>query len=409
MKRSEKGFTRRGFLSAALTGLVSAGIAGITPGRVLARKRGDKKKGTKKGIIYRKLGKTGIEVPIVSMGVMNSIDPEIVKASYEAGIRHFDSAAYYHYGRNELMVGGVIKDMGIRDEVVVATKIFTPDQRDSCKPDETGQTIMNLLEASLKRLQMEYVDILYIHNLKETGVAGNESIIKAAETIKKQGKAKAIGVSTHMKMAEIINEAVDAGAWDVVLTVINFTMADDKNLMNAIKNAADRGVGVVAMKTQVGGRRMPNQESLKTYSNSTIATAALKWVLRNENITTAIPGFTTYEHIQEDFSVASGLEYTEEEQKLLADNEVKVGMGFCRQCQVCIDSCPRNVEIPTLMRTHMYAAQYSNFHHARATLEEVPKEYGLAACGSCDRCVAKCAHSVDIHGRIEELKLMYLG
>ena len=153
---------------------------------------------------------------------------------------------------------------------------------------------------------------------------------------------------------------------------------------------------------------MPDRKSLDTYSSSTIAPAALKWVLRNESITTAIPGYTTYEHMQENFSVAHDLEYSDEEKKLLSDNEVTVGMGFCRQCEVCMDSCPKKVEIPTLMRTHMYAAQYSNFHHARATLDEIPADNGLSACASCARCGARCAHSVDIPGRIEELKLLYL-
>ncbi|MCK4236782.1 MAG: 4Fe-4S dicluster domain-containing protein, partial [Candidatus Krumholzibacteria bacterium] len=62
-----------------------------------------------------------------------------------------------------------------------------------------------------------------------------------------------------------------------------------------------------------------------------------------------------------DFSVASNLEYTSEEKKLLSDQRVKLGMGFCRQCRVCMSTCPRGVEIPSLMRTHMYAVQYSNF------------------------------------------------
>jgi succinate dehydrogenase/fumarate reductase-like Fe-S protein len=59
------------------------------------------------------------------------------------------------------------------------------------------------------------------------------------------------------------------------------------------------------------------------------------------------------------------------------------------------------------MRTHMYAAQYSNFRMARATLDEILQERSIQACRLCDTCTAKCANAVDIAYRIGELKLMY--
>jgi len=131
-------------------------------------------------------------------------------------------------------------------------------------------------------------------------------------------------------------------------------------------------------------------------------------VLHNENITTAIPGYTIYEHMEEDFSVASDLAYTSEEENFLADNNVKVSMGFCRQCRTCVATCPLKVDIPNLMRTHMYAARYSNFYEARATLDEIPRGKDLRACRSCTVCTARCAHAIDIAQRIGELKLLYM-
>jgi predicted aldo/keto reductase-like oxidoreductase len=161
------------------------------------------------------------------------------------------------------------------------------------------------------------------------------------------------------------------------------------------------------MKTQAGGQRLPNPESLQNYSSATINIAALKWAMQNENVTTAIPGFDNFEHLEQDFSVASNLEFSDDERKFLGDNEITLGMGFCRQCEKCLASCPNNVDVPTLMRTHMYATQYANSVHARITLDEIPKRMGLAACSSCETCVAKCANSVDIAHRIDELKMIY--
>jgi len=73
-------------------------------------------------ILQRTLGKTGLSLPVVSMGVMNADVPGLLRRAYELGIRHFDTAAGYQNGRNEEMVGRVIKEMGVRDKVVIATK-----------------------------------------------------------------------------------------------------------------------------------------------------------------------------------------------------------------------------------------------------------------------------------------------
>jgi predicted aldo/keto reductase-like oxidoreductase len=209
-------------------------------------------------------------------------------------------------------------------------------------------------------------------------------------------------------MHRIINEAVSAGVWDVILTVVNFTLADYSELYEAIENAAAKGVGVIAMKTQAGSQRRTKIDFGDEYSGSTIATASLKWVLQNKNITTAVPGYTTFEHMREDFSVVGDLTFSPEEKKLLSDQKVKVGMGFCRQCELCLATCPRGVDIPTLMRTHMYAARYTNFHQARAALSEIPEGCGLEACSDCRGCTARCMHSVDIAGNIDELRQIYV-
>ena len=398
--------SRRRFLTTAASGLVSAGLAGLAPGISFAQEAETGADAGKKEIIYRQLGKSGTKIPIVSMGVMNSSNPGIIQASYELGVRHFDTAANYQYGRNEQIVGNVIKKMGVRDMTNIGTKVYIPEQRLD-DPKAARKKIVELCEGSLKRLKTDYVDILYIHSVSDPAVVDDPGIRDAFADLKEQKKIRQSGLSTHRRMAEVINEATRVGYYDVVLTSFNFTMADDAAMIGALENAAKNGIGIIAMKTQAGGQRLPNPESLRNYSSSTIATASLKWVMRNENITTSIPGYNNFEHMNEDFSVASDLDYTPDEKKFLSDNDIKLSMGFCRQCEQCLVSCPNNVDIPTLMRTHMYAAQYANFHHARMTLDEIPKQAGLLACQSCNSCLAQCAHSVDIARRIDELKLMY--
>jgi predicted aldo/keto reductase-like oxidoreductase len=227
------------------------------------------------------------------------------------------------------------------------------------------------------------------------------------DQLKKDGKARATGISTHQNMAEIINRVIEEDLCDVVLTSFNVSLTDDTALHEAIEKAAAKGIGLLAMKTQAGGRQLPNQDVFAQYENATIQKAMLKWVLQHESITTAIPGYTNYEHMNEDLSVMRELAYTEDEKRFLADNELKLGLGFCRQCRLCLASCPHGVDVPALMRTHMYAAQYSNFRQARAVLDEIPPDRSIKACTSCEICMAKCANFVDIAYRIQDLKLMY--
>ncbi len=407
MRDADPKMTRRGFLGTAVTGFVSAGFIGITPGGSGAMRETKKDAPAQGAILQRELGRTKLKLPIVNMGVMNSSNPELVQASYEIGVRLFDTAAYYQYGRNEQMVGNVIKRLGVRDKVVIATKVFTPLERRGCDAAKSKEKLIDTCEGSLERLKMDHVDILYVHDVSDPAEVKDEAVMEALETLKKQGKIRFSGVSTHGRMAEVIQEIVKTGFHDVVLTSINFTMADDTALLTAIEQAASKGIGIIAMKTQAGGHRFPNEDLKKKYTNATIAAAALKWVLHNRNITTAIPGYTTFEHMEQDFSVARGIEYTPEESAFLAENNIKVSMGFCRQCRACIDTCPRRADIPTLMRTHMYAAQYTNFYHARATLDEVPEGRGLDACTACPSCLARCANGVDIARNMEELCVIY--
>jgi predicted aldo/keto reductase-like oxidoreductase len=406
MTDKHQAYSRRRFLTTSITGLASAGLVGVSPQRLFAQDADREAKKPAGDMIYRELGRTGLKVPIVSMGVMNANIPDVVSASYDLGVRHFDTAARYQYGRNEQMVGNVLDRMSVRDNVLIATKIMRPAQRDFGSAAELKQKVADLCDGSLKRLKTDYIDILYIHSVQSAEEFSNDDLMAAMEALKKAGKVRAVGVSTHRSMANVINEVTRAGFYDVVLTAVNVAMADNAELLTAIDEAAAKGVGIVAMKTQVGGQRLPHA-SLQDYSSSTIATASLKWVLRRESIATSIPGYDNFEHMREDVSVAFDLEYTDDEKKFLSENDIKLSMGFCEQCSQCLPTCPHGVEVPTLMRTYMYAAQYGNFSEARAALAEIPRNQGLASCALCAECRAACANAVDIPGRIRTLREIY--
>jgi predicted aldo/keto reductase-like oxidoreductase len=135
----------------------------------------------------------------------------------------------------------------------------------------------------------------------------------------------------------------------------------------------------------------------------------LKWALNHEFVTTAIPGFSTYEHLEQDFSVARNLAYTREEEKFLADKSFAAQAEFCQQCGECKKDCPKQVDIPLLMRSHMYAVQYRNPGMAQAVLAATSPGHGLDACGSCASCQVACRNTVPIARKIDELRTLAGG
>jgi predicted aldo/keto reductase-like oxidoreductase len=360
--------------------------------------------------ICRTLGKTGISVPIVSMGVMNADVPGLIKRSYELGVRHFDTAAHYQQGRNEQMVGNMIQEMGVRGNVVISTKILRPDFGRSGSeaatrtytPTEVKAHFFETFAASQKRLQMDHVDILYNHACDTEAQINSEGAIEALTQLKKEGKTRFIGVSGHQPEL-LLKQATKSGVYDVALIIFNYTMARDEGLLKAIDEAAKSGIGIVAMKTQSGGMMPPNPNRPRNLPPES-QTAMLKWVLQHESITTAIPGYTRYEHLEQNFSVASNLTLTPGERDFLADKRIVAEAQFCRQCGECLDDCPHGVDIPTLMRSHMYAVQYSNRQLATETVALIAQGKGLDACTNCETCKAGCRNTVDVAMKIQHLK-----
>ena len=344
------------------------------------------------------------------MGVMNADNPELVRKAYELGMRHFDTASSYWRGRNEEMVGRVISELKARDEVVIATKMaIGPDQRRNLSPADLKATFLKQLEGSLKRLQSDYVDILYIHDVSEVEDLGRAGFQEALAQAKRDGKARFVGFSTHQNMAAVTDEAAKTGLYEVLLVSFNYAFADWASLSGSFKAAADKGIGLIAMKTQCMQDWYRNEmpaDIQARYGGTIVQTAALKWALRHEFIACAVPGFTNFTQLDEDISVARDLDYTPQEEKFLADRQVKLALTRCLQCARCVPTCPRGADVPALMRAHQYLG-YPNALQARLTLDGLAEGRGLKACGSCDSCAAVCAGNVPVGRRVRDLREIF--
>ena len=334
----------------------------------------------------RTLGRTGIKIPILSMGVMRADNPNVVRAAYNSGIFHFDTANGYQNGRNEEMLGNFFKDKP-RESFCIATKV----KLDYPLKDNFEQDFSERLDVSLKRLQMDYVDVFYAHAYDRVEQVKDKRIAAELKRMKDTGKIRFAGFSTHAHKPELLEAAIDSDIYDVILVSYNFQLANLEATEKAIERAAKAGIGIVVMKSMAGG---VEDASGKKKIN---AQACLKWVWKNENITTIIPGFTNFDEFDECIAAAQNPDINSDEQKYLAGLCGKDSL-FCQQCGKCLPQCPEHLPIPDIMRAYMYTYGYKYASLSKETLSEL--NLSQTACANCTTCSVSCPSGFNVGQKI---------
>lgn len=368
---------RRRFLQTGIAGVAGLGIATTLKAQPLEGKN-------QITIVKRTLGKTGIELPVLSMGVGACNSPSVVKGAMKLGIVHFDTAHVYQQGNSEKMLGEVLKEYP-RDSFVIATKVKIADSKEA---------FLKTLNESLERLQIPFVDILYLHAASSREDILNPLMLEAMAEAKSSGKAKHTGISTHKNEIEVIQAAVESNFYEVVLTAINFQQQHRFELMEAINQAANAGLGIIGMKVMAGG--FLDKEKTQPVN----CPAALKWVLQNENIHTTIPSMVNLEQLLQNAVVLENIELNEleKEQLQLASNQSGL---YCNACGKCIPGCKHSLPVPELMRAYMYAFGYKETKKAKDLLVSVNST--LSSCHECSACTAKCVKGFDVPAKISEV------
>jgi len=334
----------------------------------------------------RILGKTGIKIPILSMGVMRADNPAVVRAAYNSGITHFDTAHSYQSGRNEEMLGNFFRDKD-RSTFTIATKVKANPNAENFE-----QNYEDLLNTSLKRLQMNYVDIFYVHAIDNLEDINHPRLIALLKKFKEEGKIKHIGFSTHANKPDQIDEAIKAGIFEVIMISYNFKLGILPELDAALGRGADAGIGFVAMKTMVGGVEDANGKKIVN------GAACLRWAWQNPNIITAIPGFTSFDLLDNCLEAAHSPELKESDIQYLAglqDNELL----YCQNCGQCVRNCQKNLAIiPTVMRAYMYNYGYRQPALAKETLAEL--QLTGNECTGCTNCSVHCPSGFKVADKI---------
>ena len=156
---------------------------------------------------YVNVGRSGLKVSRLCLGMMSFGTPAwrpwvlteessrpIIRRAVEYGINFFDTADMYSEGMSEEVLGRAIRDFAKRDEVVIATKVFYPIRQHANAGGLSRKHILQAIDDSLRRLQMEYVDLYQIH--RHDPVTPIEETLEALHDVVKAGKARYIGASS---------------------------------------------------------------------------------------------------------------------------------------------------------------------------------------------------------------------
>jgi aryl-alcohol dehydrogenase-like predicted oxidoreductase len=383
------GLKRRKFITSLASGAIGLGVAGKlgagTPESPAAGQETNAPKVKK----YNELGKTGLKVSDVSCGAISLFEPNVLRYAYECGVTYFDTAESYLRMKGEAYVGQGLK--GVRDKVVITTKHgLNPSQKIE------KAAIIKRMEDSLKRLQSDYVDIAMVHNIGDlTPLLKNEEVLGAYDQLKKDGKVRFTGFSTHNAKVTL-KQALDTDFPQVVLAM--YSHMEGKEIEPLVKAVRAKGIGTVAMKIFAG-----NQKNLKGLvgPGTSYPQAAIRWVLSNPDFDTCIPTMSSYSHVEE-YVAASNRPLDRAALGLIARYQEQVHNTYCRvSCTECLSVCPNNVAVNDVLR---YAMYFENYHMEKqamdyyAELEPGRKPVGCESCAG--HCESACPYGLKVRTRL---------
>jgi aryl-alcohol dehydrogenase-like predicted oxidoreductase len=294
---------------------------------------------------YTNLGRSGLKVSRVCLGCMTYGVPErgnqpwslpeeesrpLIRRAFEAGVTFLDTANAYSDGTSEEIVGRAIKDMARRDEVVLATKVFFPMREDANAKGLSRKSILAEIDASLRRLGTDYVDLYQIHRFDTTTPV--EETLRALDDVVRAGKARYVGASSMYawQFAKALGLAEFRG-WSKFVSMqnhLNLLYREEEREMMGL--CREEGVGVIPWsplargklarpwgeatkraetdphgktlygKTEAADRAVVERvEEVARLRGVPMAQVALAWLLQKPGVTAPIVGASKPQHLDD--------------------------------------------------------------------------------------------------------------
>jgi predicted aldo/keto reductase-like oxidoreductase len=330
----------------------------------------------------RKLGKTGVEVPVLSLGFGRPGEQAILRQSLDWGVNYWDTSLAAGNGTSETSIGEFIaKNPDRRKDIFLVTKE---------NKSKTTDDLEKCLQTSLKRLNTNYIDLYFGVYMVNNMVRFTDDIKKWAEEAKKRGVIKQFGFTTHENMPQCLMAASKLDWIDAIMLKYDFRLMQDKQMQDAIDACHKAGIGLIAMKTQAMRFRNapvdPNVAAAEAAADKkmlahfidkgfTEGQAKIKAVMDDQRISTVNSSMPSTALLMTNIAVAlDKTKLAAEDMNVLKQYAQATCSGYCAGCGQICGPLASGVPVSDIMRALMYHDNYGDIAHAKATFAEIPAD-----------------------------------
>ncbi len=360
---------RRDFIQAgaAATAAATSLAAGASAAQVAGAKDDAAKKTT--DLPRRVLGKTGAEVTLVNQGTVRQPDAldRLLRYSFMKGVRYFDTAAAY---RTEPAFKKWFTAMPeVRKQIFLATKNGVRRPGDMVKQ----------VDQRLAALGTDYIDLLFFHGLSSNQVDWPKSkeMKEAVEAIKKTGKVRFVGFSTHDRLkAQQIQNAADGGFIDVIMLAFSPFLAKDDPVNRALDAAHAKGIGLVSMKQMAGHTKVKDNVPALLERGLNPYQGLLTAIWSDPRISATCVTMMNTDQVNQNTDAARRFEPLKEADiRALHDSIVSAGPMMCADCDGrCSRAAGTDARLGDLARFLTYHEHHGSRQQAREGYAELTEE-----------------------------------
>jgi predicted aldo/keto reductase-like oxidoreductase len=373
-------------------------------------------------MIYRDMA--GLEVSILGMGAMRlpmehdgkTIDEKrtegMIRRAVELGINYFDTAAPYHEGRSEVVLGNVLSG-GLRDKVILATK-------QPCWLVQRYEDFDALLEEQLGKLKTDYIDFYLLHALftDRWESVRRLDVLGWLEKKKAEGKIRRFGFSFHDTL-DVFKTIVDGyGAWEMCQIQYNYMDESFQAGTAGLRYAVSKNLPVAVMEPLRGGLLAsppPRIRSVFERAGLDPVETALRWLWDKPEVSIVLSGMSSVEQLERNAETAGRTEravFTEAEKSAVAGARAlyeELAPIPCTQCRYCMP-CPSGVFIPDILALYNKSIVFGSIDSGKVQyVYHTPDENKASACTGCGACEIKCPQRIEVSDWMPKIHAAFMA
>ena len=386
------------------------------------------RKGYHPTMIYRKLGRTGLDISAISLGceyVWHSPQADVqalVDRALDAGMNYID--LFIGTPQTRANFGQALK--GRREKVLLAGHIGSADRDGQYFRTRDPQLCEQFIQEFYQNLQTDYIDVLFLHNCNSLEdyqcIFAPGGIYERALSLQKEGRARYIGMSSHSTAISL--KAVESGLIDVLMYPINplfDLLPGDTGIAqltgaqgaDAIQDAPSQQslyeacqahhVGLVGMKPFAGGSLLGSRSGPLDGLLSLTPVQCIHYALTRPGVSAIVPGFKNTDELDQALAYLSASE-AERSLGSLEGKDFSAMKGQCMYCNHC-QPCPVGIDIAETTKLADQAERHGLTDALRASWAALtPSAAGCLSCGSCSK---RCPFGIDAMANIHRAAALF--